>query len=164
MQIEFNVKCNCGQDPIITDATINHVKGEITFYIHDHDCKSPFEDIFKKGERVKLSVEKCQCPGGSHEARRRSIDIPVIEGVMTLKAIKVIHCPTCKVNYVRDDYLEQLERQFMRNGIPTNKTFLWGMICKGLDYWEQKFGTKYESKRLEGKDDRKSGTETNDDS
>jgi len=164
MKIEYKVKCNCGEDLFITDATINHVKGEISLYVHDHECESPFLKVFEKGEKVKLTVKKCQCPGGPHEARRRSIDVPVIEGTMTLKAVKVIHCPTCEVNYVRDEYLEQLERQFMRNGIPTNKTFLWGMICKGLDYWEEKFGTKYKSKQIGGKDDGKTRRETNDDS
>jgi hypothetical protein len=163
MKIEYAVKCNCGNNLIITDATINHLKGEISFYVHDHECESPFLKLLESGKKIKMTIEKCQCPTGSHEARGRSIDVPVIEGVMTLRAVRLIHCPTCKVNYVRDEYLEELERQFTRAGIPTNKTFLWGMISKGLDYWEQKFGTKYETKEEGGHGGAAGGEEGDDD-
>jgi len=163
MKIEYAVKCNCGNNLIITDATINHLKGEISFYVHDHECESPFLKLLESGKKIKMTIEKCQCPTGSHEARGRSIDVPVIEGVMTLRAVRLIHCPTCKVNYVRDEYLEELERQFTRAGIPTNKTFLWGMISKGLDYWEQKFGTKYETKEEGGHGGEAGGEEGDDD-
>lgn len=163
MKIEYAVKCNCGNNLIITDATINHLKGEISFYVHDHECESPFLKLLESGKKIKMTIEKCQCPTGQHEARGRSIDVPVIEGVMTLRAVRLIHCPTCKVNYVRDEYLEELERQFTRAGIPTNKTFLWGMISKGLDYWEQKFGTKYETKEEGGHGGEAGGEEGDDD-
>ena len=162
MQLDFKVKCNCGNNLIVTDSTINHVKGEISLYVHDHECESPFIKVLESGKKIKMKVEKCQCPTGQHEARGRSIDVPVIEDTLTLKAVRVIHCTSCKVNYVRDGYLEELERRFTRAGIPTNKTFLWGMISKGLDYWEQKFGTKYETKE-EVEDGGAGGKETDDD-
>lgn len=162
MQLNFKVKCNCGNNLIVTDSTINHVKGEISLYVHDHECESPFIKVLESGKKIKMKVEKCQCPTGQHEARGRSIDVPIIEDTLTLKAVRVIHCTSCRVNYVREGYLEELERRFTRAGIPTNKTFLWGMISKGLDYWEQKFGTKYETKE-EVEDGGAGGKETDDD-
>ena len=162
MQLDFKVKCNCGNNLIVTDSTINHVKGEISLYVHDHECESPFIKVLESGKKIKMKVEKCQCPTGQHEARGRSIDVPIIEDTLTLKAVRVIHCTSCRVNYVREGYLEELERRFTRAGIPTNKTFLWGMISKGLDYWEQKFGTKYETKE-EVEDGGAGGKETDDD-
>jgi len=138
------------------------VKGEISLYVHDHECESPFIKVLESGKQIKMTVEKCQCPTGQHEARGRSIDVPIIEDTLTLKAVRVIHCTSCRVNYVREGYLEELERRFTRAGIPTNKTFLWGMISKGLDYWEQKFGTKYETKE-EVEDGGAGGKETDDD-
>ena len=164
MEIKYKVKCNCGNNLIITDATINHVKGEISFYVHDHECESPFLKILEKGKKINMSIEKCQCPSGQHEARRRSIDVPVVEGAITLRAVKVYHCPTCKINYVRDEYLKELEHKFTRAGIPTNRTFLWGLISKGLNYWEEKFGTNYETKKESGDDGEAGGEKGDDDS
>jgi len=149
MHIEYKVKCNCGEDLIITDATINHVKGEISFYVHDHECEPSFMKLFEEGKKVEVSVEKFSCPEGHPNARRRTMDIPVMEGNILIKAVKVTFCPTCGVNYLREEYLGELESLFLRSGIPTNKTFLIGLLRKGMESWHNGAFGKVRSEKKE---------------
>ena len=104
---------------------------------------------FEEGKKVEVSVEKFSCPEGHPNARRRTMDIPVMEGNILIKAVKVTFCPTCGVNYLREEYLGELESLFLRSGIPTNKTFLIGLLRKGMESWHNGAFGKVRSEKKE---------------
>jgi len=120
---------------------------ESSEYWDSHDSS----EILETGERVKLKIAR---PGhrcttcGSSRLRKRMIDLPVLDGTVVFKKIRILSCADCRTSLIEKESLEELRDKLHRLASKLDTRALFGFVRERLVSYETKWSKKAKGRKV----------------
>ncbi len=123
------------------------IKEESCEYWDDHDAS----EVLETGEEIKLKIARpdyqCTTCGSSH-IRRRLIDLPILEGAVVLKRMKILFCAECKTSIIEKESLEELSDKLHLLTMKLDTKTVFDLVKEGLASYEKKWTEKAKERKV----------------
>jgi hypothetical protein len=116
-------------------------------YWNEHDAS----DILENDKQIELKIAKpdYNCTTcGSSRLRKRMIDLPLLEGKVILKRVKVLFCADCETSIIEKESLEKLREKLCLLATKLDTKTVFGFVKEGLVSYEKKWTEKAKERKV----------------
>jgi len=108
-------------------------------------------ELLDKGENLELVIVRpihscANC--NSERVRARMVDLPILEGTIIFKKVRIIFCPDCNSSELPKSTIEELIKRVKLIGLQKDFDAFKIHIGKGLEFFEKRWAEKKNARKV----------------